>query len=74
MEELLYKIVPYVWIEAYGIGFANLKLRIVTTLILLFRIAVRSFKYMWIPWKKARRQTGSPTKGRRKTGSQNLLC
>ena len=34
----MYKIVPFVWIEAYDIGFANLKLRMVTTLILLFRI------------------------------------
>ena len=69
----MYKIVPFVWIEAYEIGFANLKLRMVTTLILLFRIGVRSFKYMWIPQKKATRQTRSPTKGRSKTRSPNLL-
>ena len=69
----MYKIVPFVWIESYEIGFANLKLRMVTTLILLFRTGVRSLKYMWIPQKKETRKNGSPTKGRSKTRSSNLL-
>jgi hypothetical protein len=37
MEELLCKVVPFVWIEGYEIRFAKLKHRMVTTLILVFQ-------------------------------------